>query len=441
MKTSNKSLRISGLGVLFFVASLTGTAASQPTSSNRLVERVVAVVNTQVILESDLRRRMQQAADSAKTAKQTLPPQEVLRKQVLERLVNEQAILQRAASRGIEVDEATIQRAVERIAEQNGLSVTALRNQLEKEGVSFSRFRDDIRDEILISRVREREVDSRVNVAESEVDAFLVSQGQRLAQIDELLVSQILLPVASEASAPDKAAVKSKADAVLARIRGGEPFAVAARKESASADKEQGGSLGWRTTDRLPEIFVKALQGAGPGEIVGPIQSAGGWHILRLDDRRSQAQRPVVDVFRARHILIRVDGQTSEEAAARRLQELKRRMALGEAFGSLARSFSQDPGSAARGGELDWAYPGDLVPEFERAALQLRQGQVSDPVRTVFGFHIIEVLERKREPITEDRLRLFARMALRDRKLAEAVDEWTREVRANTYVDIKPDNP
>ncbi|MEY4001497.1 MAG: hypothetical protein RI968_615, partial [Pseudomonadota bacterium] len=160
-----------------------------------------------------------------------------------------------------------------------------------------------------------------------------------------------------------------------------------------------------------------------------------------LDDRRSQAQRPVVDVFRARHILVRVDGQTSEEAAARRLQELKRRIALGEPFASLARSFSQDPGSAARGGELDWAYPGDLVPEFERAALQLRQGQVSDPVRTVFGFHIIEVLERKREPITEDRLRLFARMALRDRKLAEAVDEWTREVRANTYVDIKPDNP
>jgi peptidyl-prolyl cis-trans isomerase SurA len=307
--------------------------------------------------------------------------------------------------------------------------------------VSFARFRDDIRDEILMSRLREREVDARVSVSESEVDVYLASQGQRLGQVDEWLVSQILIPAAAESKAAEKATAKAKADSILARVRGGEPFAVAARRESASADKEQGGSLGWRTMDRLPELFSKALKGASPGDVVGPIQSAGGWHILRLDDRRSQAERPIVDVFRARHILIRVDGQTSEEAAARRLQELKRRMVLGESFGSLARSFSQDPGSAARGGELDWAYPGDLVPEFERAALQLRQGQVSDPVRTVFGFHIIEVLERKREPITEDRLRLFARMALRDRKLAEAVDEWTREVRANTYVDIKPDNP
>jgi len=218
--------------------------SAQTRTQSGLVERVVAVVNSQVILESDLRRRVAQASDAARTARQSLPPLDVLRSQVLDRLINEQALLQRAAAVGLQVDEQTLQRAVERIAEQNGLSVTGLRNQLEKEGVSFARFRDDIRDEILMSRLREREVDARVNVSESEVDVYLASQGQRLGQVDEWLVSQILIPAAAESKAAEKAAAKAKADAILARVRAGEAFAVAARKESASADKEQGGSLG-----------------------------------------------------------------------------------------------------------------------------------------------------------------------------------------------------
>lgn len=401
----------------------------------------MAVVNSQVILESDLRRRLQQTIDAAQTNKRILPERDLLRSQVLERLVNEQALLQRAASRGIDVDDATVQRAVDRIAQQNNLSVAALRAQLEKDGIPFARFRQDVRDEIVISRLREREVDARLSISESEVDTFLAGQGQSLARVDEWLVSQIFVASPPESSASEKSAARSKADAIFSRARSGESFPNMARKESASADSQQGGSLGWRTSDRLPELFLRAIRGAGPGDIVGPVQSPGGFHILRLDDRRSQTQRPVVDVFRARHILLRVDEKTTEQAVVRRLQDLKGRMTLGESFGSLARSFSQDPGSAALGGELEWAYPGDLVPEFERAALQLGPGQISDPVRTAFGFHIIEVLERKREPITEDRLRLLARLNLRDRKLAEAVDEWTREVRANTYVDIKPDNP
>ncbi|MGA0187907.1 MAG: peptidylprolyl isomerase, partial [Burkholderiaceae bacterium] len=227
---------------------------------------------------------------------------------------------------------------------------------------------------------------------------------------------------------------------VAQRLQAGEDFAAVARELSLSPDATNGGDLGWRGAERLPTIFLKAVEKLQPGQWTTPFQSPGGFHILRLEDRRSSIRSQVVDVFRARHILIRVDAQTSEQTAIRRLQELRRRLSLGEAFEQLAKDFSQDPGSAAKGGQLDWAYPGDLVPEFERAALGLARGQVSEPVRTVFGFHLIEVLDRKQEPLTEDRLRLIARLSLRDRKLADAVDDWTREIRANSYVEIKRDD-
>lgn len=407
----------------------TGAALAQPAARQPvLLERVAAVVNNEIILESEVQRRLAQARQAIAKAKQPAPPEDRLREQVLDRMVNDLALLQRATQVGLSVDDNTLNRAIARIAEQNGMSVEGLSAQLQSEGIAFERFRQDIREEILLTRLREREVDNRLTVSEAEIDAFLAAQGASLSRSEEWRVSQILLD--SEA----------KAKAVAQRLQGGEDFAAVARELSLSPDATNGGDLGWRGAERLPTIFMKAVEKLQPGQWTGPFQSPGGFHILRLEDRRSSIRSQVVDVFRARHILIRVDAQTSEQTAIRRLQELRRRLSLGEAFEQLAKDFSQDPGSAAKGGQLDWAYPGDLVPEFERAALGLARGQVSEPVRTVFGFHLIEVLDRKQEPLTEDRLRLIARLSLRDRKLADAVDDWTREIRANSYVEIKRDD-
>ncbi len=407
----------------------TGAALAQPAARQPvLLERVAAVVNNEIILESEVQRRLAQARQAMAKAKQPAPPESRLREQVLDRMVNDLALLQRATQVGLSVDDITLNRAIARIAEQNGMSVQGLSAQLQSEGIAFERFRQDIREEILLTRLREREVDNRLTVSEAEIDAFLAAQGASLSRSEEWRVSQILLD--SEA----------KAKAVAQRLQGGEDFAAVARELSLSPDGPNGGDLGWRAAERLPTIFLKAVEKLQPGQWTGPFQSPGGFHILRLEDRRSSIRSQVVDVFRARHILIRVDAQTSEQTATRRLQELRRRLGLGEAFEQLAKDFSQDPGSAAKGGQLDWAYPGDLVPEFERAALGLARGQVSEPVRTVFGFHLIEVLDRKQEPLTEDRLRLIARLSLRDRKLADAVDDWTREIRANSYVEIKRDD-
>ena len=405
-----------------------------------LVDRVVAIVNREVITASELLRRQRELVLSLKRQGITPPSSDALREQVLDRMITDRAMLQLARETGIRVDDATLDRAIGRIAEQNGLSISGLRNQLEAEGIPFSRFRQDIRDEIAITRLREREVDNKLQVSESEVDTFLASQGQSIQRLEEFKVSQILVRVSDSASKEELAAAQSKLKQARDALRSGRPFAEVARQFSDAPDRDQGGSLGWRTRERLPELFVSALSTLKPGQLSADLRSANGLHIVLLEDQRSTLRSQEVAVHRARHILVRVDAQTSEDAALRRVQDLRRRIEMGADFGRLARDFSQDPGSAPRGGELDWAYPGDLVPEFERALAQLAPGQLSDPVRTMFGVHLIQLIERKREPLTEQRLRTAARIALRDQKLEQAVADWAREVRANAYVEIKRDS-
>jgi peptidyl-prolyl cis-trans isomerase SurA len=428
-------LRLSALCVAGLLAW--NGAAAWAKAEPVLLDRVVAIVNDQVIVESDLQRRMAQVRQNLQRSSQRLAPEADLRRQVLERMVTDLALSQRARRVGITVDNTTLDRAIARLAESNGLSVTGLRNQLESEGVVFDQFREDIREEIQITRLREREVEDRLQISESEIDAFLAAQGQSLAQTQELRLAQILIPVAEDASQEVRAAALALAERLAAEIKKGASFAELARAHSKGAAAAEGGSLGWRPADRLPSLFVRAVASLAPGGLAGPLQSPNGYHLVLLEDRRSVSQGPLVSAHKARHILIRVDGQMSEERALRRAQELRQRLSVGDAFDQLARDFSQDPGSAGKGGLLDWAYPGDLVPEFERALNELSVGQVSAPVRTVFGFHLIELLERRREPLSQDRLRVSARLALRERKLTEAVSDWMREVRANSYVEIR----
>jgi peptidyl-prolyl cis-trans isomerase SurA len=405
-----------------------------------LVDRVVAIVNREVITASELVRREKELVLSLKRQGISPPSPQALREQVLDRMITDRAMLQLARETGIRVDDLTLDRAIGRIAEQNGLSLTSLRNQLEAEGIAFSKFRQDIRDEITLTRLREREVDNKLQITESEVDTFLASQGQSIQRFEELKISQILIRVAEGASKEELSAAQAKLKQARDALRAGRPFAEVAKQFSEAPDADQGGSLGWRQPERLPELFINAVSKLKPGELSADLRSANGFHILLLEEQRSTLRSQEVAVHRARHILVRIDAQTSEEAALRRIQDLRRRVELGADFAQLARDFSQDPGSASRGGELEWAYPGDLVPEFERAMAALAPGQLSDPVRTVFGVHLIQLMERKREPLNEQRLRTVARMVLRDQKLEQAVADWAREVRANAYVEIKRDN-
>jgi peptidyl-prolyl cis-trans isomerase SurA len=405
-----------------------------------LIDRVVAIVNREVITASELARREQQFLANLKRQNIASPGAATVREQVLDRMINDRAMLQLARETGIRVDDVTLDRSIARIADQNGLSVAGLRNQLESEGISFSAFRQDIREEIILTRLREREVDNRLQISDSEVDTFLAAQGQSIQRVEELKVAQILVRLPENPSKDELAAAQAKVKRIENALRDPKAFAAVAKEFSDAADRDQGGSLGWRSPDRIPSLFVDAVSGLKPGQISRTVRSANGFHILLLEDRRSTLRTQEVAVNRARHILVRVDAQVSEDVARRRILDIRRRIELGSDFGQMARDFSQDPGSAPKGGELDWAYPGDLVPEFERAMSALQPGQISDPVRSVFGIHLIQLLDRKREPLTEDRLRTAARMVLRDQKLAEAVSEWTREVRANAYVEIKRDD-
>ncbi|MBU6304628.1 MAG: peptidylprolyl isomerase [Betaproteobacteria bacterium] len=432
-----------GLASMVFVMALTsayGQATSPRTQNTQLIDRVLAIVNREVITASELARRERQFVAGLTQQGIAIPSRAILREQVLERMITDRAMLQLARETGIRIDEITLDRSIARIAEQNGVSVSGFRNQLESEGISFAAFREDVREEITLTRLREREVDNKLQITEAEVDTFLAAQGQSLQKTEEFRIAQILIRIPENPSPAVVAEAESRVKKAQEALRPPRSFASVVREFSDAQDREQGGSLGWRTRDRLPTLFLDAISGLKPGEISKPVRSPNGFHILQLEDQRSGLRTQEVSVHRARHILLRVDAQTSEEQARRRALELRRRIELGTEFGKVAQDHSQDLGSAPRGGELDWAYPGDTVPEFEQAMVALSPGQISDPVRSAFGIHLIQLLERKREPLTEQRLRTAARLALRDEKLAQAVADWAREVRANAYVEIKRDD-
>ena len=339
-----------------------------------------------------------------------------------------------------------LDRAVSRIAEQNNLSLQAFRDQLERDGISFARFREEIREDIALQRLREREVDNKLQITESEIDSFLAaSLAQAQGGEQEFNLAQILVRVPENASAEQIAERRQRAEAALAQLKSGADFAKVAASFSDSADALAGGELGWRSTSRLPQLFVDATAKINQGEIAPLVRSANGFHLIKLVGKRSASlvkagiPNSSVQQTRARHILIKVNQIVSANEARRKLAELKERLANKAAkFEDLAKSYSND-GSASKGGDLGWVYPGDTVPEFERAMNSLKPGEVSDPVESPFGYHLIEVVERKVEEISRERQRLIARQALRDRKLDEANEDWLRQLRDRAYVEYRLD--
>ena len=409
-------------------------AAAQKIS---LVDRIVAVVNKDVITATELDDAVAGAERQLRRQGTRLPERPQLERQMLERLIIDKAQLQLARDTGLRIDETQLDRAVQRVAQNNNMSLTDFRGALERDGVPYQAWREDLREQMLLNRLREREVDDKIQVSDSEIDLFLADLKTRPESV-EYQVAHILVRV-PEQSAPDRIeAARARAQRALNESRAGADFASLAASYSDAPDALQGGALGWRSHDRLPELFSSALAPLQPGQTSEVLRSPAGFHILKLIERRGAAVdgAPVAQT-RMRHILIRANEAMSEGEALRRLNDLRNRIVSGAAdFAEMARVHSGDA-TAARGGELDWVYPGDTVPEFERAYRDLKIGEVSQPVRTPFGYHLIEVLERRSADMSPDRRRLQARQVLRERKSDEAYQDWLRQLRDQVYVELR----
>jgi peptidyl-prolyl cis-trans isomerase SurA len=427
------------LPVLLLAAALAQVATAALAQQPRkviMLDRIVAVVNNEVITRGDLEERTRFVTLQLKQQGTPLPPREVLERQTLERMISGRVQLQVARETGLRVSDGELDRAIQRIAQENRLSVQGMRGALEKDGMPFSRFREDIRDEIVLARLREREVDNRVVVTESEIDNFISTQQSQADRGEEYDLSHILVTVPENASPEQIQARRDRAEQALEQIKSGADFRQVAASFSEAPDALRGGAMGWRDAARLPSLFLDAVKTMQAGAVSSLLRSTNGFHIVRVNDRRGSAAPVIVRQTRARHILIRTNELVPEAEARRRLVSIKERLENKADFAQLARQYSEDA-SNARGGDLGWLSPGDTVPEFERALNALKPGDTSDPVQTPFGWHLIQVLEHRNEDMSRERLRLEARKALHARKSDESYQEWVRQQRDQAYVDYR----
>ncbi|HJW23362.1 MAG TPA: peptidylprolyl isomerase [Rhodocyclaceae bacterium] len=422
---------------------LSGLAAAQPAlnlkGSTTLGEpleadRIVAVVGDEVVTYFELRSRLANVLQQLRKQGTPLPPQDVLERQMLERLITDRVQLQFARETGIKVDDLQLDQALGRIAANNKMTVQQFRQALEKDGVPFAKFREDIREEITLARLREREVDSKLVISEGEVDNYLAGQDSAGGPVEEYELAHILLRAPESASPEQLQKLRARAEQAWTRARQGDNFAQLTAAFSDAPDALQGGDLGWRAADRLPGLYAEAAAKLQPGEVSDILRSPAGFHILKLIAKRGSASTPPVQQTHARHILIRITEVVSEAEAKRKLENLRDRLLHGADFAELARLYSQD-GSAAKGGDLGWLNPGDTVPEFERAMDALKDKEISGVVQSPFGMHLIQVLERREHDASEERRRLNAKQALRERKLEDAYQDWLRQLRDRAYVE------
>jgi peptidyl-prolyl cis-trans isomerase SurA len=398
---------------------------------------IVAVVNSEPITNNDVQTRLVRIEQQL-SRQGTVPPRDQLAREVLERLIIERAQLQLARELAVRPDEAAVDQAAATVAQQNQLSLDELKSRLAADGMDYLRFRADLRDELTLARLREREVDARVKVSELDIDQFLRERDAQAQSSPELLnIAQILVAVPESATPAQVNALQAKAQRALARIRAGETFATVAAEMSDSPEAASGGELGPRPADRLPTLFVDATRSLSAGGLAGPLRSGAGFHVIKLIEKKRGAVGASIMQTRARHILLRLSPQLTEQAAKDKLADFKRRIAAGQAdFAALARDNSQD-GSAKEGGDLGWASPGMFVPEFEQTMNQLALGQVSEPLVSRFGVHLIEVQERRETALSEREQREAVRSIVRARKVDEAYNQWLQDVRGRAYVEFR----
>ena len=400
------------------------------------LDAIAAVVNDDVVLESEVTREINLVIPQLRQQGTAVPAPEQLRKQVVERLILKKLQQQRAKQLGIEVDEATLLETVSNIAARNNLSVDELKATLEAGGIRFQDFWEDTRMQILLSRLQTQDVTRNIQVTDQEVDRFLAKNASQLIPREQVRLQHILVALPESPTPAQVAQAEKKAKGLLAKIRGGADFGAVAAASSDGRTALQGGDLGWFEMAAVPTLVTDLARTMAKGEITEPLRSPSGFNIIKLTDIKGAGPQSVTQTH-ARHILIRTNELVSDADAKTRLSQLRTRILGGDDFGTLARAHSDDTGSALKGGDLGWLNPGDTVPEFEEAMSGLAPNAVSEPFQTPFGWHIVQVLERRTQDAADDLLRLKAREAIQRRKTEEATEAWLRQLRDEAYVELR----
>lgn len=427
---------LAGLAITLLAPSAAVAQSRELSSSGELLDGIAAIVNDGVVLKSELQLETRRIADRLKAQNTQMPPNDVLLRQVLDRLIIQQLQLQRADRVGIKISDETLNQALANIAARNNVSLAELPELLAREGVNYSAYRSELRQQITIDQLRQRDVLQRIAVSPQEVDAFLARQEGKANLREDFLISHILIPVAATAQAAEIDKAQKLADELHARILAGENFAKLALTYSSGQQALEGGSLGWLKGSELPSIFADIAPGLPKGGVSEPIRNASGFHLIRLDDRRGG--EPIMEnQTHARHILMTTNEVQDDDTVRQKLLAIRARILGGEDFSAVAKVVSEDPQSAIEGGDLGWAGPGNFVPQFEKVMSALQIGEISEPFQTQFGWHILQVLERRVYDATSDKQRQDAVLAIRNSRLGDEAELWTRRLRDEAFVEIR----
>lgn len=434
-RTPSLHLALTTLALLFATSSALAAPAKP---SPDPIDRILIVVNDEVITASEVETRLASVRKRLTAQKVPLPPPEVLKRQVMDRLAMERLQLQVARLNGIKAGDEQIDRAIQLIAEQNRKTPEQLKREAEKEAGGVRAFREEVRAQLILQQLIEREISNRIAVSDREVEGFLATQAARGGGI-EYNLSHILIALPESANAAAIAAAREKAGQVLAQLRKGSDFGQMAATHSQGQNALEGGKLGWKATGQLPDLFAEALNKLQPGETSDVLRSPNGFHILRLNARRGGTQAVQVTQIHARHILVKTSELVPLREARRRIELLRERIQQGADFSEMARSNSEDLGSSVNGGDLGWVNPGVMVPEFEKAMIALKPGMLSEPVVSPFGVHLIQVLERRERDVGQEREIANARAQIHARKVDERYEQWLRQLRDEAYVELRSD--
>ena len=402
-----------------------------------LLDRVVAIVNDGVVLNSDLDAQIGAVAERLREQKLELPPQNVLRQQVLERMVLQEIQLQHATRAGIKVTDETLNSALQDVAKRNNLTLSQLPDALAQQGIDYPSYRDSVRKDITMTLLRQRDVLQHISVTPREIDQYLEKQSKTPSERNEYNVSHILIAVGQEASQAQLDAATRRAQEVYDRAKGGEDFAKLAVAYSSSQTALDGGALGWRKGGELPTFLSDVVAKLKPGEVSEPLRTPTGYHIVRLNEVRGASQQAMEDQIHVRHILMKTNELADDATVRTKLNALRDRILKGEDFAGLAQTSSEDSGSAAEGGDLGWSGPGTFTPEFEQVTSRLKDGEISEPFHSQFGWHIVQMLGHRRFDNTDELKRRQAMEAIRASKADEETELWLRRLRDDAYVELK----
>ena len=428
---STFKLTISLVVSLFMFSSLSQAQQAEIVK----MDRIVAIVDQVVITEKELADRIKSVTAQLEKQGTELPKPAVLEKQILERMITDRLQLQFASQTGLRVDDNQLDKTIERIAGQNKMDIPAFKKALLEDGIQYRKFREDIRNEITLARLREREVDNRINITESEIDSFIAMQAASNSA-DEFEISHILIRAGEDTAPEDLKKLRAKAEDALAQLLAGKDFAKISAAYSDAPNALEGGSLGWKNGSQIPTLFLEALKPLKTGELSQVLRSPNGFHILKVTNRRGGTSPLVVAQTHVRHILIKFSEVVSEKDAMARMEGIKERLDHGEKFEDLARQYSDD-GSAKSGGDLSWVNPGDTLPEFEKTMNALAPGEISSIIKTQFGLHVLQVIERRNQDMSKEAARIKARQEIRARKSDEAYQDWVRELRDRAFVELR----